>query len=158
FALKVTCPKCATTQRLSAEAPEGTARCPDCGERSPLIPSTPDEVVKVVEGAGAAPREALRPAGPLGGMLPAGRTWGPATLTLAAVNVLVFVLVAVGSSRWLEVPSAALVKWGAACGLKGLDGQPWRAVTSLFLHAGLLHLAGNMLFLLLVGGVVERLL
>jgi rhomboid protease GluP len=38
-----------------------------------------------------------------------------------------------------------------------LHGQPWRLVTSLFLHGSLLHLAFNMIALWQVGQLVERL-
>ncbi len=49
-----------------------------------------------------------------------------------------------------------LIRWGANIAPLTLTGEPWRLVTSMFLHAGLLHLALNMYMLVAFGGVVER--
>jgi rhomboid protease GluP len=53
--------------------------------------------------------------------------------------------------------SAQLVEWGSNKGSMTLHGEPWRLVTSLFLHGSLLHLAFNMIALWQVGQLVERL-
>jgi rhomboid protease GluP len=53
--------------------------------------------------------------------------------------------------------SYQLVEWGSNVGRLTLHGQPWRLVTSMFLHGSLLHLAFNMLALWQVGQLVERL-
>jgi rhomboid protease GluP len=50
-----------------------------------------------------------------------------------------------------------LIAWGSNKGVLTLHGQPWRLVSSLFLHGSLLHLAFNMLALWQVGQLVERL-
>jgi rhomboid protease GluP len=52
--------------------------------------------------------------------------------------------------------SVQLVQWGSNEASRTLHGQPWRLVTSLFLHGSLLHLAFNMLALWQVGQLVER--
>lgn len=53
--------------------------------------------------------------------------------------------------------SNQLVQWGSNLTSLTLHGQPWRLVTSMFLHGSLLHLAFNMLALWQVGQLVERL-
>jgi len=53
--------------------------------------------------------------------------------------------------------SHQLVQWGSNLTSLTLHGQPWRLVTSMFLHGSLLHLAFNMFALWQVGQLVERL-
>ena len=70
-------------------------------------------------------------------------------LTLAAVQVLVFGLCAVtGDAMYIA----------GRCGtyLVLYEGQYWRLLTSIFLHAGLSHLGSNLLVQILMGGAVER--
>lgn len=40
--------------------------------------------------------------------------------------------------------TAQLLKWGANWGPLSLDGQPWRLLTSNYLHIGIIHIALNM--------------
>lgn len=49
-----------------------------------------------------------------------------------------------------------MIRWGANIAPLTLTGEPLRLLTSVFLHAGLLHLALNMYLLLAVGGIVEK--
>ena len=70
-------------------------------------------------------------------------------LTLAAVQVLVFGLcAATGDAMYIA----------GRCGtnLVLYEGQYWRLLTSVFLHAGLSHLGSNLLVQILMGGAVER--
>lgn len=53
--------------------------------------------------------------------------------------------------------NADLVKWGANFLPYSLGNQPWRLVTSLFLHIGVLHLMFNLFGLYYFGQVAERL-
>jgi len=94
------------------------------------------------------------------GLRTAGRRWGPVTLGLIAVNVLLFVVTAVSavsvgnspldnaaSPVWLELAQApSLVQ----------AGDWWRVVTAAFLHIGFVHLALNMLALLIFGSELEH--
>jgi rhomboid protease GluP len=49
-----------------------------------------------------------------------------------------------------------LTKLGRISCVYVLKGQWWRVITPVFLHSGLLHLAANMLALLIVGYIVEE--
>lgn len=49
-----------------------------------------------------------------------------------------------------------MLRWGANIAPLTLAGEPTRLLTSMFLHAGLLHLALNMYMLVALGGAVER--
>lgn len=84
---------------------------------------------------------------------PSGRT-AYVTQTLIAVNVVVFL------SYWLLLPDAqALERFFVTWGLvpaRISAGIAWHGVvTSMFLHGGWMHLAGNMLFLWIFGDNLE---
>ncbi len=49
-----------------------------------------------------------------------------------------------------------LVEWGVEWGPATLGGQWWRMFTSMFLHAGLIHLLGNMWWFWVVGKMTEQ--
>lgn len=67
-------------------------------------------------------------------------------------NVLVYIILCfIGDP---EDP-AFLLKWGAAYPPAILAGEPYRLVTSLFLHFGFYHLAYNMLSLIFMGDILE---
>ena len=70
-------------------------------------------------------------------------------LVLAAVQILVFRLcTATGNKMYIA----------GRCGtdLVLAQGQYWRLLTSVFLHAGLSHLGSNLLVQILMGNAVER--
>ncbi len=52
--------------------------------------------------------------------------------------------------------SDTLVDYLAFSGVNFLNGRVWTLVTSLFIHADILHLAGNMLFLYIFGNTLEE--
>ena len=80
----------------------------------------------------------------------------PATVALVAVNVLVY-LVTVYQGAGISAPGGGLFSDGALVGaLIYTDGEWYRLVTAMFLHASLLHLAFNMLALYWLGTVVEQ--
>ena len=73
---------------------------------------------------------------------------------LAAVNVLVFLyLEAIGSTE----DGVFMVKHGAVFApLVILGGEYYRLFTAMFLHFGVIHLANNMLVLLVLGEKMEK--
>ena len=80
----------------------------------------------------------------------------PATVALVAINVLVY-LVTVYQGAGISAPGRPLFSDGALVGaLIYTDGEWYRLVTAMFLHASLLHLAFNMLALYWLGTVVEQ--
>lgn len=82
---------------------------------------------------------------------PAGATpW--ALVTVLTVNVVLFVL----ESLWGGSESTlTLYRMGANLGRDGLIHEPWRIVSSAFLHIGVLHLLFNMWALLAFGRMLE---
>jgi membrane associated rhomboid family serine protease len=95
-----------------------------------------------------------------GGLRTATRRWGAVTLALIAANVAMFVVTAVSAGLVGESPldnyrSPVFVALSQAPVLVDL-GEVWRLVTAAFLHIGPLHLALNMLALLIFGSELER--
>ncbi|MEZ4363003.1 MAG: rhomboid family intramembrane serine protease [Kofleriaceae bacterium] len=80
------------------------------------------------------------------------------TPALVAITVAVFGVMLANGVNFLKPTAEELLPWGADYGPLTLAGQPWRLLTSAFLHFGVLHLAFNLFALWQVGGLVERLL
>ncbi|MGZ3184893.1 MAG: rhomboid family intramembrane serine protease [Telluria sp.] len=82
----------------------------------------------------------------------------PVMWTLVAANSVIFLLM------WMKgvfsgTPSQTaqgLIAWGSNAGVLTLHGQWWRLVTSMFLHGGWPHILFNMVALVQVGALVER--
>jgi membrane associated rhomboid family serine protease len=77
------------------------------------------------------------------------------TWTLLGVIAAMFVLEeALGGSE----NSLVLVRLGGRVPSRILDGEPWRLISSAFLHAGVLHVGLNSYVLWIVGSSLERML
>jgi membrane associated rhomboid family serine protease len=96
-----------------------------------------------------------------GGLRAAGRRWGTVTLTLIAINVAMFLVTAVsalayGASPLDNYDSPVFNALAQAPAYVVVSGEWWRLLTAAFLHFGLIHLAFNMLALLMFGAELER--
>lgn len=78
-----------------------------------------------------------------------------ATIALVAVNVVLFLMEGAwgGSGNW-----KTLVRMGANVGREGLVTEPWRVLSSAFLHGSTAHVAMNMYALFVLGTFLERVL
>lgn len=78
------------------------------------------------------------------------------TVTLIAINVVVFVVAALAGGGFASAGRGDLMDkgqlWGPAV---AYGGEYWRIVTSGFLHAGFFHLLMNMLFIWILGSQLE---
>jgi rhomboid protease GluP len=79
------------------------------------------------------------------------------TPTLIAINVAVFIVMAVAGVSIMQPTNADLIRWGADFGPLTTHGQWWRLLTAAFVHVGLMHIALNMWALLSGGIFTERL-
>ncbi len=132
--------------------------CPDCMHPASVGFHCPDCVKE-------AARTTRQPRTAYGGR----RTGSPGfvSLTLIALNVLVFVMVAAtgGSDGWL-LPKLALIPVGAVYLVNGqpefvegvADGAWWQLVTSMFTHVEIWHIGFNMLALYVLGPHLETVL
>ena len=82
-------------------------------------------------------------------------TW--VTTTIVGVNVAIYVAMVFSGVSWDKPGAADLVRWGADYGPNTLYGEGWRLLTAMFVHAGFFHVLYNMIALLAVGPLVERL-
>ena len=79
----------------------------------------------------------------------------PATFVLIALNVAVYFAEIGSGGGGFEGSSSSLIPEFALFGPSITGGEWYRIVTSGFLHAGLLHLAGNMILLYFLGRILE---
>ena len=80
----------------------------------------------------------------------------PATIALAAVNAIVFLLMfAQQPGDWT---ARFLFDWGGNLGRFTLNGEEWRLLTAMFLHGSFMHIAGNLVCLLVWGSITEAIL
>jgi membrane associated rhomboid family serine protease len=71
------------------------------------------------------------------------------------INFVIITCILVSLVFWLSDPEVVL-EYLAFSGDNLIRGRVWTLVTSLFLHADILHLAGNMLFLYAFGNTIEE--
>jgi rhomboid protease GluP len=80
----------------------------------------------------------------------------PVTSALIGISVLVFVLMVLSGVSFSTPDLEQLVKWGADWGPYTLVNQPWRLLTSNYVHIGIIHIALNMWCLWNLGALAER--
>src|SRR5215831_8258202 len=80
----------------------------------------------------------------------------PLTSVLIGVNVLVFAAMVVSGASIVYPGTSDLVRWGANNGVLTLLKQPWRMLTSNYVHIGIVHIALNMWCLWNLGMLAER--
>jgi rhomboid protease GluP len=81
---------------------------------------------------------------------------GLVTPLLVIANVIVYLFEGAAGASWLDVAPETQVAWGGNLAVLTFTGEPWRLLTSMFLHAGLLHVAMNMYMLALIGVRAEH--
>jgi membrane associated rhomboid family serine protease len=84
---------------------------------------------------------------------------GPPRITavIVAINIAVFVAMAIVTKKLGNFTLQELLAWGANFGPLTVNGQWWRTLTALFVHFSFLHLALNMWALWNIGRLSERL-
>lgn len=84
------------------------------------------------------------------------RKWQPATVTLIAVNVIIYVAMVLEGGSLIGFRGRTLLLFGANFAPEVLgEGQYWRLFTSTMVHANLAHVAMNMIALWQVGVMLE---
>ena len=93
--------------------------------------------------------------GPFGEALRARTPLALVTPALIALNIAIFVGMLFGAGA-LSDPNT-LVGWGGNFGPRTTNGEWWRLVTAMFVHAGPLHLLVSIVGLVQIGIITERL-
>jgi membrane associated rhomboid family serine protease len=78
----------------------------------------------------------------------------PATFVLIALNVAVY-LAEIATGHGGLSPATSLIPEFGLFGPSVAEGEWYRLITSGFLHAGLWHIAGNMILLFFLGRILE---
>jgi rhomboid protease GluP len=73
------------------------------------------------------------------------------TYVLIALNVAIYIAGAIVGGNALETGDNVVIVWGQVNGLVLQYGWFWQLITSMFIHASIFHLVGNLLFLLIFG-------
>jgi rhomboid protease GluP len=130
-------PTCVRCGRESPSPSEGVnSLCPDCrADTGVMVPSN-DAVV---------PPASVRNRQPF--LL---------TQVIVGINVLVFVAMVLSGVSPMGPTVQQLVTWGANWGPLSLGTQPWRMLTSNYVHIGIIHIFFNMWCLWNLGRLAER--
>lgn len=72
------------------------------------------------------------------------------TYILIAINVAIYIIGAIVGGNAFETGSEVVLVWGQVNDFV-FQGAYWQLFTSMFIHATIFHLAGNMVFLLIFG-------
>lgn len=80
----------------------------------------------------------------------------PITVTLITICVIVFLLQLINGVDVANPKTSDLIRWGANLLPLTLGNEPYRMITSLFLHIGFLHLMFNTFALYYFGQVAEQ--
>ena len=122
-------------------------QCPQCG--TDFIPDEHSSACPRCGAEAALDKVAAHPA------TVAVRSTPKLTMLLIAVNVVIYLMVALASGSLMNPSIEKLVDWGANYGPLTLTGQWWRLETSTFLHGNLPHILLNMWALLNLGLLAE---
>ncbi|NJE02657.1 rhomboid family intramembrane serine protease [Thermococcus sp. MV11] len=86
------------------------------------------------------------------------RRYGKATFTLFLINVAVYIVEAILSGNPFSISIDVLARFGQWNYAVLNYGYWWQLVTAMFVHVGILHIAFNMYFLLMMGRQLEGIL
>lgn len=80
------------------------------------------------------------------------------TYSLLSINILIFLVLVILGGGFFEIDSNLLYRFGALVNFESMGNNPYslyRLFTSIFLHAGIIHLACNMYSLYVIGPQLE---
>lgn len=78
------------------------------------------------------------------------------TITIIAINVLMYVIASMLSGDFINSSDQVLLLLGAKVNELITGGEYYRLITSMFLHGGLIHILLNMYALYSIGPIVEK--
>lgn len=77
------------------------------------------------------------------------------TFLLIGLNVFAYCIIALLSQNFVSINVDVLVNMGGQVNLLVTQGQFWRLLTAMFLHASIIHIVFNMFSLFFIGSIVE---
>ena len=130
------------------------ADCTRCGRKLPALSFGKDS--NLCSYCRQAERHDIQPGGHVSRLVPAGRVGPSVTMGIMAINVAVFLAMALQGVSLTDPTGKQLIDWGADVGLYAYDDQPWRLLTSVFVHIGVFHILFNMWGLWNLGRLAEE--
>jgi rhomboid protease GluP len=73
------------------------------------------------------------------------------TYILIGLNIAIYIYGAIIGGNAFTTPDSIVFQWGQVNGKILFEGAYWQLLSSMFVHATIVHLVGNMLFLLIFG-------
>lgn len=133
------CTKCGNKFSGFSFGSNPASECKDCRRAKALVGDTPDPQ----EGSATLAASGIHVSTPA------------VTLTLIALNAVVYVAMGLSGVSWTEPGVVDGVRWGADFGPLTMSGEWWRVLTSTFVHFGIVHIAFNMWCLWSLGSSLE---
>lgn len=78
------------------------------------------------------------------------------TSIILDLNLAYFILMVIAGVSFASPNTLELINFGAQSRYEIATGQYWRLLSSTFIHAGIMHLAGNIVGLVMAGNILER--
>lgn len=132
--------------KSSLSPDELTEKCRELTLR--LSPDDPDAYSKYLHGGGLG--------GFWGIFIPNKNSF--ITPLIIDINVFVFIIMCIAGVSFIAPATGDLLQWGGDFRPYTIHGGWWRMFTSMFVHAGVIHLLMNMYALLYIGVLLEPLL
>lgn len=82
----------------------------------------------------------------------------PGIVALISLNLIVFVAMIASGVSWDDPSTSDLMRFGGMARPEVQAGQYWRLFSSLFVHAGIMHLASNVFMLFLIRNHLAKIL
>lgn len=79
----------------------------------------------------------------------------PITSTLVFLNALMFIVMVIKGVNPLYPTAPELLEWGGNRRPEVISGEWWRLMSSMFMHAGIMHILFNMFGLIMSGPILE---
>jgi membrane associated rhomboid family serine protease/Flp pilus assembly protein TadD len=132
------------------------ANCISCGAPLPRFSFGERAAVCAQCRAAAVELPTRSPASPASPRRAVSRPRPPVTSALVGLNVAVFLAMTLTGVSLSQPTTAQLLAWGANWGPQSLGTEPWRILSSNYLHIGILHILFNMWCLWDLGNLAER--